>query len=87
MEVGKTYHWCSCGLSQNQPWCDGSHQGSPYKPVSFVAESKLNKMCMCKHSGNKPYCDGTHMSLDFWSNGNQQYHKLSSFQSNDWFLS
>jgi len=25
VEKGKTYSWCACGLSQKQPFCDGSH--------------------------------------------------------------
>jgi len=25
VEEGKTYYWCSCGKSKNQPFCDGSH--------------------------------------------------------------
>jgi CDGSH-type Zn-finger protein len=24
-----TYAWCSCGKSQKQPYCDGSHKGLP----------------------------------------------------------
>jgi len=26
VESGKSYYWCSCGQSKNQPFCDGSHQ-------------------------------------------------------------
>ena len=28
VKVGKdkTYYWCACGLSQKQPYCDGSHR-------------------------------------------------------------
>ena len=25
VEEGKSYYWCSCGKSSNQPFCDGSH--------------------------------------------------------------
>ena len=25
VEAGKSYWWCACGLSKNQPFCDGSH--------------------------------------------------------------
>ena len=25
VEEGKTYYWCQCGKSNNQPFCDGSH--------------------------------------------------------------
>ena len=26
VEKDKTYFWCSCGLSQKQPFCDASHK-------------------------------------------------------------
>ena len=26
VEKGKTYFWCACGLSQKQPFCDGTHK-------------------------------------------------------------
>ena len=26
--AGKTYYWCSCGKSQKQPLCDGSHKAA-----------------------------------------------------------
>ena len=26
VESGKDYWWCACGLSKNQPFCDGSHK-------------------------------------------------------------
>ncbi len=29
-------HWlCSCGRSQNFPYCDGGHQGSGLQPVAL----------------------------------------------------
>lgn len=64
LEEGKTYAWCACGKSSNQPWCDGTHRGSEHKPVIFKnEEGKKAAMCMCKHSSNKPFCDGTHAKL------------------------
>ncbi len=58
------YWWCSCGRSANQPFCDGSHQGTPFEPtrVELSEESKL-AWCTCKRSANPPYCDGAHASL------------------------
>ena len=35
---GKSYFWCQCGLSKNQPFCDNSHQGTSFKPVPFKAK-------------------------------------------------
>jgi CDGSH-type Zn-finger protein len=65
LESGKTYAWCACGKSANQPWCDGSHQGSSFSPKVFtVDETKKAAMCMCKQTKNPPYCDGSHMSLE-----------------------
>jgi CDGSH-type Zn-finger protein len=26
LEEGKKYAWCTCGLSESQPFCDGSHK-------------------------------------------------------------
>ena len=37
VEAGKSYSWCACGLSANQPFCDGSHRGSGFTPVKFEA--------------------------------------------------
>ncbi len=64
VEAGKTYFWCACGRSNNQPFCDGSHKGSGFTPVKFepAASSKVF-FCCCKRSGKAPLCDGTHKTL------------------------
>jgi CDGSH-type Zn-finger protein len=59
-----TYHWCKCGHSKNQPFCDGSHKVTSFTPLAFtLTEKKKVALCQCKHSKNPPYCDGTHKSL------------------------
>lgn len=64
LEAGKTYAWCSCGESTNQPYCDGSHKGSDFTPFVFTAEvSKPCGMCTCKKTKNDYACDGSHKSL------------------------
>ena len=64
VEEGKTYFWCACGQSKNQPFCDGSHKGTGFTPVKYTAEtSKKVFFCGCKHTANAPLCDGTHKSL------------------------
>lgn len=61
---GEERYWCACGLSNNQPYCDGSHRTTDITPMKFVAEETGDAyLCMCKHSKNPPYCDGTHASL------------------------
>ena len=61
VEAGKNYFWCSCGLSKNQPLCDGTHKTTDMTPVKYTA-AKDGKVffCGCKHAVNKPLCDGTH---------------------------
>lgn len=64
LEAGKTYFWCACGKSANQPFCDGSHKGSAFVPTKFTAEeARTGWLCGCKHSANAPFCDGTHKGL------------------------
>jgi CDGSH-type Zn-finger protein len=64
LEEGKTYAWCSCGVSSNQPWCDGSHKPTNFTPVVFKAEeTKKGFMCNCKHSATPQFCDGSHAKL------------------------
>ena len=64
VEEGKQYAWCACGLSQRQPFCDGSHAGSEFSPVMFKPE-KSGKvwLCGCKHSQKGHLCDGSHKAL------------------------
>jgi CDGSH-type Zn-finger protein len=64
VEAGKTYFWCACGKSANQPFCDGSHQDTEFLPVKFLAEdTKQLFFCGCKHSKGQPLCDGSHNAL------------------------
>ena len=61
VESGKSYFWCSCGLSQQQPFCDGSHKGTEFAPVRYQAtESKKVFFCGCKITASQPLCDGSH---------------------------
>jgi CDGSH-type Zn-finger protein len=64
VEAGKTYAWCACGRSANQPFCDGAHRGSEFSPVKFQAtQTETVYLCGCKHTGNRPFCDGAHKRL------------------------
>ena len=62
VEKDKTYFWCACGLSQKQPFCDGSHKKErKFKSLKYLAtESKEVFFCGCKMTGHQPLCDGSH---------------------------
>jgi CDGSH-type Zn-finger protein len=64
VESGKTYFWCACGESKNQPFCDGSHKGTGFGPTRYDAEKDGPVyFCGCKHSANGALCDGSHKAL------------------------
>ena len=64
LEKGTRYAWCSCGRSNNQPWCDGGHRGTDLTPKMFEVESTGQAaMCTCKQTKNPPFCDGSHREV------------------------
>lgn len=78
LEKGKTYAWCTCGLSSKQPFCDGTHKTTApdptqpigegnqplFKSLKYTAEEDGQVwLCQCKHTKNPPFCDGTHNTL------------------------
>ena len=61
----KIYSWCTCGLSQKQPFCDGTHktiEGMPFRSlkVQFI-EPEEACFCMCKQTKTPPFCDDSHL--------------------------
>jgi CDGSH iron-sulfur domain-containing protein 3 len=61
VEAGKSYYWCACGKSSQQPFCDGSHKDTGISPVKYDAEeAKKVYFCGCKATKNQPLCDGSH---------------------------
>ncbi len=60
-----TYAWCACGYSDNQPFCDGSHKATSFKPVvEKIDKPKKIAWCGCKHTRTAPFCDGTHKEIN-----------------------
>ena len=64
---GKSYYWCACGKSSKQPFCDGSHNGSEFGPLTYkqislkkffsvlVNKLKINLCAMDHITLNKEY--------------------------------
>ena len=65
LKAGRTYHWCSCGRSKKQPFCDGSHAGTGFAPIAYKAATEGEDVlfCGCKHTSTPPFCDGAHTNL------------------------
>jgi len=64
MSKGQEYHFCTCGKSKSQPFCDGSHVGTSFNPRVIVPEEDGDMyLCACKHTRNPPFCDGTHQQF------------------------
>jgi CDGSH-type Zn-finger protein len=64
VKAGETFWWCRCGRSQTQPFCDGSHAGTPYEPLQWTAtRPRTVFFCTCKRTRNPPFCDDSHLAL------------------------
>jgi CDGSH iron-sulfur domain-containing protein 3 len=74
LEAGKIYAWCTCGLSEKQPFCDGKHKTlayeengelkMPFRSLKYTPEKDEEVwFCQCKHTQNAPFCDGSHKTL------------------------
>lgn len=62
--AGRTYYWCACGLSENQPFCDGSHASTDITPLAWTAQKSGNvAFCACKQTATAPLCNGQHKNL------------------------
>ena len=58
---GKSYFWCTCGISSKQPFCDGSHKETEFTPLKYLADqTKKVFFCSCKQTNDQPLCDGSH---------------------------
>lgn len=61
LSKGQEYHFCTCGRSHSQPFCDGSHAGTDFTPRAVTADQDGDAwLCACKHTANPPFCDGSH---------------------------
>ena len=62
VEEGKLYAWCTCGLSQKQPLCDGAHRGkTEQRSLKWTAPTTGTVyLCGCKKTKKPPLCDGSH---------------------------
>jgi len=64
VQNGKKYFWCTCGKSDKQPFCDGSHKDSDFTPLEYTAEKDGKVwLCACKQTKGQPFCDGSHKNL------------------------
>lgn len=54
------YYRCTCGKSENLPFCDGAHPPGKQVPIRFeIKERQQVYLCSCGRTGKAPFCDGT----------------------------
>jgi len=53
-----TYFRCTCGRSENLPFCDGSHRSGDTPPLLFTLKKRQKVyLCSCGKSNTQPLCD------------------------------
>ena len=63
-EKAGTKVYCTCGQTQTQPYCNGSHKGTDSKPmIAEIEEDRQVAWCGCRRSSESPFCDGTHAAF------------------------
>ena len=50
VEEGKTYSWCTCGRSNKQPFCDGSHAGTEFRSMVPQLQIFIWVWAACRNS-------------------------------------
>ena len=83
---GKTYYWCSCGLSKSQPFWDNSHKEDAQnrKPLSYAALSdRFISFCTCKKTQLPPLCDSSHRKLGVDNKGKDGYSDINDYSTGD----
>ena len=52
LEKNKFYYYCTCGESKLQPFCDGSHRNTRFKPLKFCIKQDVtwSLLCGCKYN-------------------------------------
>ncbi len=67
VEPGKEYKWCTCGITETEPFCDTRHkfiEGTPFKSLRITFDEEKDVLfCRCKQTKNPPFCDGSHKNL------------------------
>ena len=67
VEPDKIYSWCSCGLTEKEPFCDSNHKkviGTPFRSVKVMfAQEQDVLFCRCRQTKTPPFCDDSHESI------------------------
>ncbi len=59
-----THKACSCKKSKIFPLCDGTHEGTEFKPLLFEIHRTTGvALCHCGLTNNFPYCEASHKKL------------------------
>ncbi len=54
------YYRCTCGRSQNLPFCDGNHSSNTPAPIRFeIREKQQVFICTCGQTATPPFCDSS----------------------------
>jgi CDGSH-type Zn-finger protein len=62
LKANVKFAYCTCGLAQTFPYCNGSHRGTEHKPIKITPQCDTTLLlCQCGKSKNAHECDNSHV--------------------------
>ena len=62
LKENETYFWCTCRKNSSLSFCNGSHIGTDFSPLTFTSKNtEKAHLCACNYTKTLLFYDGSHL--------------------------